>query len=73
MKRLANERKYVEDMIKSKTLNVNRPGKDINSLIKYLYEQNPKITQPYIVLISNNGIFLRSLLIRSSTTLSVPK
>lgn len=49
MKRLANERKYVEDMIKSKTLNVNRPGKDINSLIKYLYEQNPKITKQELI------------------------
>lgn len=49
MKRLANERKYVEDMIKNKTLNVSRPGKDINSLIKYLYEQNPKITKQELI------------------------
>lgn len=49
MKRLANERKYVEDMIANKTLNVNRPGKDINSLIKYLYEQNPKITKQELI------------------------
>lgn len=53
MKRLANERKYVEDMIKSKTLNVNRPGKDINSLIKYLYEQNPKITKQELIELVN--------------------
>ena len=53
MKRLANERKYVEDMIKSKTLNVNRPGKDINSLIKYLYEQNPKVTKQELIELVN--------------------
>lgn len=53
MKRLANERKYVEDMIKSKTLNVSRPGKDINSLIKYLYEENPNLTKQELIALTN--------------------
>lgn len=53
MKRLANERKYVEDMIKRKTLNVSRPGKDINSLIKYLYEENPNLTKQELIALTN--------------------
>lgn len=49
MKRIANERKYVENMIKNKTLNVGRPGKDINSLIKYLYEQHGELTKEEMI------------------------
>jgi hypothetical protein len=38
MKRIANERAYVEHMLEKKEINEKRPGKDINSLIKYYYE-----------------------------------
>ena len=57
MKRLANERKYVEDMIKNKTLNVGRPGKDLNSLIKYLYECNPLLTKQELIQLVNDTLF----------------
>lgn len=56
MKRLANERKYVEDMIKNKTLNVGRPGKDLNSLIKYLYECNPLLTKQELIQLVNDTL-----------------
>ena len=49
MIRIVNERQYVEDMLLSKKMNVKRPNKDINSLIKYLYEQNPKITKQELI------------------------
>ena len=57
MKRIANEKKYVEDMINNKTLNKNRPGKDLNSLIKYLYECNPQIKKNELIEQVNNILF----------------
>lgn len=45
MKRIVNERQYVEDMINNKVINEKRPGKDINLLIKYIYKQNPKLNK----------------------------
>ena len=45
MIRMVNERKYIEDMIANKSINVKRPGKDIYLLIKYIYEQNPKLNK----------------------------
>ena len=44
MKRIVNEKRYVEDMIKNKVMSSKRPNKDIYSLIKYLYEQDNNIT-----------------------------
>ena len=57
MKRIANERKYVKDMIKNKTLNSSRPGKDLNSLIKYVYECNPQITKNDLINTVNEILF----------------
>lgn len=45
MIRMVNERKYIEDMIANKSINVKRPGKDIVLLIKYIYEQNEGLTK----------------------------
>lgn len=45
MKRIANERAYVEHMLEKKEINEKRPGKDINSLIKYYYEMDRTITK----------------------------
>ena len=45
MIRMANERKYIEDMIANKSINKKRPGKDIYLLIKYIYEQNPNLNK----------------------------
>lgn len=45
MKRIANERAYVEHMLEKKEINEKRPGKDINSLIKYYYELDNTITK----------------------------
>ena len=45
MKRIANERAYVEHMLEKKEINEKRPGKDINSLIKYYYEMDKTITK----------------------------
>ena len=45
MKRIANERAYVEHMLKKKEINTKRPGKDINSLIKYLYERDNTLSK----------------------------
>lgn len=42
---MVNERKYIEDMIANKSISVKRPGKDIYLLIKYIYEQNPKLNK----------------------------
>lgn len=49
MKRIVNERQYVEDMINNKVINEKRPGKDINLLIKYIYEQNPTLTKGELI------------------------
>ena len=45
MKRIANERAYVQHMLEKKEINEKRPGKDINSLIKYYYELDNTITK----------------------------
>lgn len=45
MKRIANERCYVENMIKSKKINARRPNKDMWLLMKYVYEQDRNVTE----------------------------
>ena len=45
MKRTVNERRYVENMIESKKINVRRPNKDMWSLMKYVYEQDRNVTE----------------------------
>ena len=49
MKRIVNERRYAEELLDSKQINVKRPNKDINTIIKYYYEENPKITKQELI------------------------
>ena len=49
MKRIVNERQYAEELLDTKQINVKRPNKDINTIIKYYYEENPKITKQELI------------------------